>query len=232
MNKQQVVVYTRVSTKEQGKSGLGLEAQFSYIQNFCLFNNLEIIYVYKEVQSGKDDDRPELAKAFAHAKKLGAYVVVAKLDRLSRDAHFIMGLMKKGVKFYSAERGMDVDPFMLHLDAILAEKERQTISQRTKAALGVKKAQGKKLGGYRPGAAEASAAVQKEQALKFALKLKPMLDRMREQRMTTAQIAEEWNRLGITTARNGKWHPASVSRLLDRLYEGNYARFGRDQKGE
>jgi DNA invertase Pin-like site-specific DNA recombinase len=145
------VAYTRVSTREQGKSGLGLEAQRAAIEAFAAREQIAIAAWFSEVESGKRvsdtlSERPQLRAALA----AGAPVLVSKLDRLSRDVHFISGLMAHRVPFLVAELGSDVDPFMLHLFAALAEKERAMISQRTKAALAALKARGVKLGPKRP----------------------------------------------------------------------------------
>ena len=145
------VAYTRVSTAEQGRSGLGLEAQRSAIEAFAAREGIAIAAWFSEAQSGKRvsdtlAERPQLAAALEASKAAGAPVLVSKLDRLSRDVHFISGLMAHKVPFLVAELGADVDPFMLHLFAALAEKERAMISQRTKAALAALKARGVKLG--------------------------------------------------------------------------------------
>jgi len=141
-----IVSYTRVSTDQQGRSGLGLEAQREAITRFAEAEGLEIITEMVEVETGKGADalerRPVLRDALALARKHKAAVCVAKLDRLSRDVHFISGLMAQKVPFIVTELGADVDPFMLHIYAALAEKERALISERTRAALAAKKAQG------------------------------------------------------------------------------------------
>ena len=137
------VEYRRVSTGEQGKSGLGLDAQATTIRNFVQAQSGEIIATFTDILSGGDDARPELANAQAFARKHGAWVVVSKLDRLSRKVEFISALMnKRGAKFVVAELGHDVDPFMLHIYAAVAEKERALIASRTKAALAERKATG------------------------------------------------------------------------------------------
>jgi DNA invertase Pin-like site-specific DNA recombinase len=162
------IAYVRVSTGRQAKSGLGLEAQQAAIRRFAEQEGLEIVATSAEVQSGKDDDqrRPQLSAALDAARKAKAPVVVAKLDRLSRDVHFISGLMKHKVAFIVADLGADTDPFMLHMYAALAEKERRMISQRTKDALASAKARGKKLGGLRPsGLAAKQAAIERAKAL-------------------------------------------------------------------
>src|SRR5664279_3116979 len=134
------IAYIRVSTQKQGKSGLGLEAQQALIKRFADQEGIQIVQTFTEVQSGKDDDqkRPQLSAALAAARKAKAPVVVAKLDRLSRDVHFISGLMTHRVPFIVAELGADADPFMLHIYAALAEKERALIADRTRAALAQK----------------------------------------------------------------------------------------------
>jgi DNA invertase Pin-like site-specific DNA recombinase len=141
--------YIRVSTGKQGRSGLGLEAQQSALQRFAEAEGYSFIETFIEVESGKhgDDHRPELAKALERARKAKAPIIVAKLDRLSRDVHYISGLMKHRVQFIVTELGIDTDPFMLHIYAALAEKERRMISERTKAALRAAKARGVVLGG-------------------------------------------------------------------------------------
>jgi DNA invertase Pin-like site-specific DNA recombinase len=145
------VAYTRVSTAEQGRSGLGLEAQRAAIEAFAEREGITILGWHQDVQSGKRvsdtlAERPQLQAALKASQEAGALVLVSKLDRLSRDVHFISGLMAHRVPFMVAELGADVDPFMLHLFAALAEKERAMISQRTKAALAALKARGVKLG--------------------------------------------------------------------------------------
>src|ERR1700730_7567841 len=130
-----IVAYLRVSTSQQGRSGLGIEAQRSALAQFAKAEGLELAQEFVEVESGKGSDaierRPQLKAALAAAKKLKCAVVVAKLDRLSRDVHFISGLMAHKVPFVVAALGLDADPFMLHLYAAFAEKERSLISQRT-----------------------------------------------------------------------------------------------------
>jgi DNA invertase Pin-like site-specific DNA recombinase len=144
------ISYTRVSTGKQGQSGLGLEAQQAAIEAFCAQYGFDIRARYTEVETGKGHDaldrRPQLSAALTHARKLKAPVIVSKLDRLGRDVHFISGLMVERVPFIVTELGVDTDPFMLHIYAALAQKERALISARTKAALKAAKARGVKLG--------------------------------------------------------------------------------------
>src|SRR4051812_38440631 len=144
------VAYYRVSTRQQQRSGLGIEAQRAAVQRFAETEDIQIIAGYVEAETGKGADaldrRPHLAAALAAAKTTKCCVLVSKLDRLSRDVAFVAGLMAQRVPFIVAELGRDADPFMLHLYAALAEKERRLISERTKAALAIRKAEGGKLG--------------------------------------------------------------------------------------
>lgn len=224
----QVVIYRRVSTSEQGKSGLGLEAQLEYIRRFCEYNNLEIAADYQDIVSGKFDsevDRPGMSEAFKHARKLKCPVVVSKLDRLSRRAAFIFNLLESKDRFISAERGIDVDPMMLHMDAVWAEKERKTIGDRTKQALAAKKAREEPLGCHahknpeaaREKAIEMARFAMKLKADQFALRIKPVIIRMRADNMTVHQIADELNEQGNKTARGGQWHGSTVNNILKRL---------------
>jgi DNA invertase Pin-like site-specific DNA recombinase len=145
------IAYTRVSTAQQGRSGLGLEAQQAALARFAEAEGYQLIETFQEIETGKGSDaldrRPQLSAALKAARQQKAPIIVAKLDRLSRDVHFNSGLMSHKTPFIVAELGSDADPFMLHLYAALAEKERRLISQRTRDALAAKKAQGMKLGG-------------------------------------------------------------------------------------
>jgi DNA invertase Pin-like site-specific DNA recombinase len=150
-----LVAYYRVSTREQGRSGLGIDAQRAAVARFAEAEGFEIVAEHVEIETGKGADaldrRPQLAAALAEARRNGRAcpVAVSKLDRLSRDVHFISGLMAHRTPFLVAELGSDVEPFLLHLYAALAEKERAVISQRTKAALAAAKARGQALGNPR-----------------------------------------------------------------------------------
>src|SRR6202022_1027145 len=144
------VAYYRVSTKQQQRSGLGIEAQRATVTRFAESERLTIIAEFVEIETGKGADaldrRPQLAAALAAARGARCSVLVSKLDRLSRDVAFVSGLMAQRVPFIVAELGRDADPFMLHLYAALAEKERRLIAERTKAALAAKRAAGVSLG--------------------------------------------------------------------------------------
>ena len=135
---QQAVAYYRVSTARQGRSGLGIDAQKDAVRRFAEANGFAVVAEFTEIETGKGADaldrRPQLAAALATGRARKCPVLVAKLDRLSRDVAFVAGLMAQRVPFLVAELGADADPFMLHLYAALAEKERRLISERTKAA--------------------------------------------------------------------------------------------------
>src|SRR4030088_2446179 len=147
---ERAIAYLRVSTQQQQRSGLGIEAQRATVRQFVAAERLTLVAEFVEFESGKGADalerRPQLAAALAAAKVKKCSVVVAKLDRLSRDVAFVADLMAQRVPFMVAELGRDADPFMLHLYAALAEKERRLISERTKAALRAKKTAGARLG--------------------------------------------------------------------------------------
>jgi DNA invertase Pin-like site-specific DNA recombinase len=183
-----IVAYVRVSTNQQGRSGLGIEAQRAALSRFAQSEGLDLVAEFVEVETGKGSDaldrRPQLAAALARARALRCPVAVSKLDRLSRDVHFISGLMTHRVPFVVADLGPDVDPFVLHLFAALAEKERALISGRTKSAL--------------------------------ANVLPIIAEIRRSGAMTLRAIAEALNARGVPTQRGGRWHAMSVRNVLAR----------------
>jgi DNA invertase Pin-like site-specific DNA recombinase len=212
--------YVRVSTQEQGKTRNGLEAQAEAIRLFAHYNGYDLIEIVEEVRTGADDDRPKLAELTKRAQKMGAYVVVNKLDRLSRDALFILKYVKENARFIVTQLGENVDPFMLHIYAGFAEQERKVIADRTRAGLQAKKARGEALGASRDTILKATSqriVAVAEKCDAFAARLKPMIQRMKKDGMTLRQMAEELNSTGTKTARGGAWHASSVSNLLARL---------------
>jgi DNA invertase Pin-like site-specific DNA recombinase len=217
-----LVAYLRVSTGKQGRSGLGLEAQRDTINRFAATEGYEVVAEYVEVETGKGADaldrRPQLAAALADARKRKGTVVVAKLDRLSRDVHFISGLMVHKVPFIVTELGADVDPFMLHIYAALGEQERRYIASRTKAALAVKKAQGVVLGGPQlDKARKASREAVMANADRHAANIIPIIKAVRKAGAATLrEVAEALNARGVRTARGGTWHAMTVKNVLDR----------------
>lgn len=217
-----VVAYLRVSTSKQGRSGLGIEAQRENIASFAAMEGYDLVGEFVEIETGKGADalerRPQLAAALNAARRRKGSVVVAKLDRLSRDVHFISGLMAHRVPFIVTELGADVDPFILHLYAALSEKERNLIASRTKAALAVKKAQGKVLGGPKlPEARVAAQIVIKANADRYAANVLPIIKEAQKAGADTLRdIADALNARGIATARGGRWYATSVKNLLER----------------
>jgi DNA invertase Pin-like site-specific DNA recombinase len=217
-----IINYVRVSTSGQGRSGLGIEAQRQALAHFAQAESFEVVREFVEVETGKGSDaldrRPQLKAALAAARKLKCHVAVAKLDRLSRDVHFISGLMAHKVPFLVAELGPDVDPFILHLFAALAEKERALISTRTRQALSAAKARGVNLGNPRLQVARKSAVeAVKSEADRYAANVLPIIREVQKAgARTLREIAEALNARGIATARGGQWYAQTVANVLGR----------------
>lgn len=217
-----LIAYYRVSTREQGKSGLGIEAQKQAVARFASSEGFTVAAEYVEVETGKGSDaldrRPQLAAALAAARRHGGAVVVAKLDRLSRDVAFIAGLMAQRVPFIVADLGAGADPFMLHIYAALAEQERRMISTRTRAALEAAKARGVRLGN--PNLADARApanAVRMALADDHAVNVLPVIREIEASGAKTLRaIADALNARGIATARGGRWAAQTVANVLKR----------------
>lgn len=224
---QQVIGYTRVSTARQKRSGLGLEAQREAIVSFAERENLTIAGWYSEAESGKGADalalRPQLAAALKAARSLKGAIVVAKLDRLSRDVHFISGLMVHKVPFVVTELGLHTDPFELHLRAAFAEEERRKISERTKAGLAAARARKIKLGMHaktkaevrsiaRSGArANQLAALARLDSLQWAIKA------ALTEAHSLRRAADLLNERGIASPAGGRWHAPSLLKAARRL---------------
>src|SRR3982074_3716565 len=221
---ERAVAYLRVSTQQQQRSGLGIEAQRAAIERFAAAESLTMIEEYSEFEPGNAADalarRPQLAAALAAARKAKCSIVVSKLDRLSRDVAFVSGLMAQKVPFIVAELGRDADPFMLHLYAALAEKERRLISERTKAALAAKKANGGKLGNPTNLCIAGSIGrlAQAQVADEFATNLMPVVQAIQNAGAATlSEIASALNARGVRSARGNNWHRSSVRNLLARI---------------
>lgn len=216
-----LIGYVRVSTKEQGDSRNGLEAQRHAIEAFATLHGYAIIEIVEEVASGKlrQEHRPVLDAAINKVLKTkDAHLIVSKLDRLSRDASFILNLMNTKASFIVADLGESVGPLMLHLHAIIAEDERRRISSRTREAMERLAARGVKLGNpndMKPVSAMGGAATAAE-ADKFAARMRPTIERMTGHGMTLRAIAEELNHSRTPTARGGKWSAATVSNIINR----------------
>jgi DNA invertase Pin-like site-specific DNA recombinase len=219
-----IVAYYRVSTAEQGRSGLGLEAQQAAVQRFALAEGLKIVAEFTEIETGKGsnalDRRPQLRAALDAARKHGkAHVAVAKLDRLSRNVHFISGLMAQRVPFLVAELGPDVPPFLLHILASVAQQERLLISDRTKAALQAAKARGVVLGNPRLSEARAPLiAAKKAEADRFAKSVAPTIREIQGAGCKTLRsIAGALEARGVRTPQGKKWSAMQVSNVMKRL---------------
>jgi DNA invertase Pin-like site-specific DNA recombinase len=220
-----MVAYIRVSTNQQGRSGLGIEAQREALARFAKEAGYHLAAEFVEIETGKGGDaldrRPQLAAALAKAKAARSAIAVSKLDRLSRDVHFISGLMAHRVPFIVAELGPDVDPFVLHLYAALAEKERALISGRTKSALAAAKARGVKLGNPHIESArgDAVAAIKAEADL-AAGNVLPIITEIQKTGATTLRsVADALNARGVPTRRGGRWHATSVRNAIARVHK-------------
>jgi DNA invertase Pin-like site-specific DNA recombinase len=214
------VAYYRVSTARQGKSGLGLAAQQQAVAEFLNGGDWTMVGEFTEVESGKKADRPQLDKALALCRLHGAKLVIAKLDRLSRNAHFLFGLEKAGVDFVAADMP-NANRLTVHIMAVVAEDEAMRISERTKAAL---KRSKKKLGGFRGAMPTArmrklSAEALQQRAAARAADLRPTIEELRAAGVTKlSHIAAALNERGIPTSRgDGEWSAVQVARVLERL---------------
>jgi DNA invertase Pin-like site-specific DNA recombinase len=219
-----LVAYYRVSDPKQGRSGLGLEAQREAVRLFAQAHGFVVLQEFTEVETGKGSDalavRPQLSAALALARRLSSKVIVAKLDRLSRDVHFISGLMTERVPFVVAELGPDVEPFMLHIYAAVAQKEAALVSQRTRAALAVARARGTKLGNPNMAAArEDSAAVRAQNANLFASNVYPHIEGIMARGITGYRaIARELDRLSVKTYTGvPAWSGVMVANIIERM---------------
>lgn len=223
------ISYLRVSTAKQGQSGLGLDAQRAAISGYLNGGSWTLLQEFVEVESGKNNDRPQLAAAFEVCRLTGARLLIAKLDRLSRDASFLLGLERAGVEFVACDMP-HANRLTIGIMAVVADEERRMISARTKAALSAAKARGTVLGGFRGGPkvdhAQGTAALVK-QADDFAARVGPMIADMRAEGFSLAGIAERLNERQIRTARGGVWAAMSVKRILDRRLR-EYAAFAGD----
>lgn len=234
------VAYFRVSTAAQGRSGLGLEAQRAAVTELARNQGLTLLAEFTEVESGKRNDRPELARALHHAKVTGAVLVIAKLDRLSRNAGFLLTLRDSGVRFLAADIP-DANDLTIGVLAVIAQAEREAISRRTKEALAVVRMKLQAEGGYtsprsgrtvyrlgnpdgtaairsRNGGTSAAIAGAQRQADRHAADILPVIEDLRRSGVTSlCGLALGLNDRGIMTRRGGRWHAITVRNLLDRL---------------
>jgi DNA invertase Pin-like site-specific DNA recombinase len=221
-----IVAYIRVSTQKQGESGLGLEAQQAAIEHFRMSEQGMLVREYREIETGKRADRPELLKALAHAKRTESTLVIAKLDRLARNVLFTASLMDSGVEFIACDNPY-ANRLTIHILAAVAEDEARRISQRTKDALAAYKARGGKLGAARDGAKRLTAehgirgraraaAVHRQGAIQAYADLAGTVCDLRRAGKSHQSIAEALNAEGHTTRRGKPWSGVQVMRLLRR----------------
>ncbi len=220
-----IVAYHRVSTIRQGTSGLGLEAQTKAIEDFASARKAEVVSSFTEVESGKNNKRPELGKALHLAKVTGATLLIAKLDRLSRNAVFLLTLRDSGVKFVAADMP-DANDLTVGIMALVAQQEREAISKRTKEALAAAKARGTKLGNPNGAAAlrragkgnAAGVRAIQTRADEHASDLAPVVNTLHsEDIFSLGGMATALNERGMLTPRGKRWHKSSVRNLLSRL---------------
>lgn len=204
------VGYYRVSTKKQSRSGLGLEAQQQMVRQFAATHGT-LVAEFVEVESGRNDQRSELAKAMAASKKAGASLLIARLDRFSRRVSFIASMMEKGVQLVVAEMPHATD-FQLHIFAALAQEERRLISERTRAALAQAKIRGTVLGKN----GSVLAAANRARAVGFANQIRDLLPDVWRS-MSYSELARHLNQAGIATINGNMFHPQTVKNVTDRL---------------
>lgn len=227
---EKLIAYYRVSTKRQGESGLGLDAQRQAVQQYLQMYGGQVIAQHEEVESGSDDNRPKLATAIAQARRHKARIVIAKMDRLTRDVAFLFTLRKSGVKFVACDNP-NASELTVGIMAMVAEDELKRISDRTKAALAAAKARGALLGSARPGhwdgredarrrgakrGNHVSAVVRREKAMEAVKDLLPEIRQRRARDESFQAIADALNAGGQVTSGGSRWSPMAVKRVLDR----------------
>jgi DNA invertase Pin-like site-specific DNA recombinase len=222
-----IVSYLRVSTERtQGANGLSIEAQRATVADFCVRGSFDLVREFVEVESGRDNARPVLAAALAHTRHIGATLLVAKLDRLSRSVRFIATVLDAGVEFRAADVP-DASRLLLHILSAVAEAEAAAISQRTKAALKAPKARGARLGAANPASRNLTresvargqlrgASSNHKKALTENQDLLPTIQEMRGRGRSLREIAAGLNEAGVTTRKGSAWTAVQVKRVLDR----------------
>lgn len=220
-----LVAYHRVSTAKQGSSGLGLEAQQAATEAYRARIGASLVASYTEVESGKVNDRPQLRQALHHAQVTGSTLVIAKLDRLSRNAAFLLTLRDSGVRFVAADMP-EANNLTVGIMALVAQEEREAISRRTREALQAAKARGTKLGNPNGASAllkagkgnAAGVEAAKAKAQDYAHQMRPVVENLQAQGKTSlGALVEALNGGGFRTPRGGNWHKTSVKNLLERL---------------
>jgi DNA invertase Pin-like site-specific DNA recombinase len=214
------IAYYRVSTQKQGQSGLGLDAQKSSVLSYLNGGHWELLQEFTEVETGKGadalDKRPQLRAAVEACKKQKATLIIAKLDRLARNVHFISGLLETGIDFVCADMPQ-ANKVMLQMYSVMAEWERDQISARTKAALAAAKARGVVLGAAGPANLKPNIEQRQQEATAFAERLRGVVEGMKARGVSVRGMVSELNQLGIKASRGGEWTPCQVQRLLVKL---------------
>jgi DNA invertase Pin-like site-specific DNA recombinase len=213
-----IVSYIRVSTHRQGESGLGLEAQKVAVTEYVDLIDANLVAEFVEIESGRksDKDRPQLAAALATCKQQKAILIVAKLDRLARNVHFISGLMESKVKFLALDMP-EANELTLHLMAAFAEHESKRISERTKAALAIAKSRGKKLGVSGKINIRSNIEQRREKSMKFARSLAGIFQGFKLREISQRKMVEELNELQIRTINGRSWSLIQVQRVIGLL---------------
>lgn len=216
MEKQQYVTYYRVSTQRQGISGLGLDAQRATVEQYLLGSAKTVVAEFVEVETGKGanalEKRPQLRLALEACRKTGATLLIAKLDRLARNVHFVSGLMESRVKFVACDMP-EANDLTIHLMAAFAEYEAKRISERTKEALAAAKARGVVLGATGPANLKRNNDQRQQKAEEFRQRIRPVLDGMAAQGLSRRAMVARLNELGIKAPMGGAWSLGQVQRL-------------------
>lgn len=220
MSSKKFIAYYRVSTAKQGQSGLGLEAQEAAVAAYLGGEGTSVVGSFKETESGKGanalDKRPQLRAALDACRKQQATLIIAKLDRLARNVHFVSGLLETGCDFVAADMPQ-ANKVMIQMHAVMSEWERDQIGARTKAALAAAKARGVKLGQTGPENLRANIDERVSAANAFADKLSGVLTAMKQTGLSQRAIVDQLNKLEIKTPRGGQWSLVQLQRVVNRL---------------
>ncbi|MDO9004588.1 MAG: recombinase family protein [Aquabacterium sp.] len=220
MTKQKFISYYRVSTTKQGQSGLGLEAQQAAVFSFLSQRNAELAGEFREVETGKGAEplakRPQLRAALNACRKNNATLIIAKLDRLARNVHFVSGLMESQVRFIACDMP-EANELTIHIMAAFAEHEAKRISQRTKEALAIAKARGVQLGSAGPKNLRPNIEQRRQEAIIFANKLRPLFNGMNARGLSQRAMAKELNDLNVPTPKGGIWRISQIQRIFHKI---------------
>lgn len=220
MSGKRLVAYYRVSTQKQGQSGLGLEAQRAAVATFLETRRAELIAEFQEVETGKGanalDKRPKLREALDYCRRNDAILIIAKLDRLARNTHFVTGLLETGIDFVAADMP-EANKVMIQMHAVMSEWERDQISARTKAALAAAKARGVRLGSAGKHNLKANIEQRVAAADAFAIRLSSIISGLQAAGRSQRAIIAELNANGIKTSRGGEWTLVQLQRVMKRI---------------